>query len=132
VFAVEQAPPPQQHLTGLPEREGEQSEADHPQERVAARTVGHGLQRAGLVGVGPVVPPRQPETEVRDEQVHRAIGDQSRAGQLGEDRVVGDLAGPLHRVVHPVEQRTGGGHRVIVRDGRWPGDQGAAKPPGTF
>ena len=59
-----------------------------------------------------------PGGQERDEQVHRAVGDQPDAGQVGEHRVVGDLARLLDGGVHAVEQGAGGRHPLIVRDRR--------------
>jgi hypothetical protein len=61
-------------------------------------------------------PPGHPDREVADEQVHDAVGDQPDACDVGEDRVIGDRPGALDDAVHPIEQRAGGGHGLIVRD----------------
>ena len=55
--------------------------------------------------------------EVTDHPVHGAVGDQADAGQVRQDRVVGDIADPLDGGVHPVQQGTSGRHRGYVRSG---------------
>jgi hypothetical protein len=104
VRGVEQPVPPQQHLAGLPEREGEHAQADGPEEHRPARPVGDRLQGAGLVGVGAAQPPGQPDGEVADQEVHRAVRDQADAGDVGQDGVVGDLAEAPDDAVRAVEQ----------------------------
>jgi hypothetical protein len=104
VLAVEQAVPPQQHLTALPERQGQQAQRDRPEQDRAAGGGAHGLQRAGLVGVGLLEAAGDPPGQPADQQVHDAVGHQPDAGQGPQDGVVGDLPRSRDRPVHPVEQ----------------------------
>jgi hypothetical protein len=112
VRGVEQSVPPQQHLAGLPEGQGQHPHADRPEQQRTAGTVADGLQGAGLVGVGPAQPPGQPDGEVGDQEVHDAVRDQPDAGDLRQDRVVGDPAGTVDDRVRPVEQRATGHAQV--------------------
>jgi hypothetical protein len=92
------------HLARLPHREGEQAERDAPEEHWPSRPVGDGLQGAGLVHVGAPQPPGQPHRQVADEEVHDAVGDQPHPGDVGQDRMVGDLTGTRDDVVRPVQE----------------------------
>ena len=120
---VEQPAPPEQHLAGLPEREGEHAQADGPEEHRPARPVGDGLQGAGLVGVGAAQPPGQPDGEVADEEVHGAVGDQPDAGDVGQDRVVGDLTARRCRA----RGRAGDGATLRCARGSAPDEQEGAE-----
>jgi hypothetical protein len=113
VLGVEQSAPPQQHLAGLPDGEGEHAETDGPQQHRAAGTVGDRLQGAGLIGVGTPQTPGQPDRQVADQEVHDAVGDQPHPGDVGQDRVVGDLTGPVDDALRPVPEGSGTPHPQV-------------------
>ena len=114
VLLLEQPVPPQQHLAGLPEGQREHAEADRPEQGVSGGPVGDGLQGAGLVGVVALPPPRETQREPGDQEVHQPVRDESQPGDVRQERVIGDLAGPVDRAVHPLEQGPPGTH---VRSG---------------